>query len=156
MSMNGDMEAVIESLKRLHWAAENRVSEAQALYEQAKAERDHVARMLKVAGVVEEEEKPKPKPKSKKPVTVNEETRAAVLSAIHHWIESGGSALPEAPGSFTAMDLEGLTTLHSSSVRNAITNLREVGIVRAVGLVPGTPRRAPMAYVLGEGNEASE
>lgn len=154
MSMNGDLEGVIESLRRLHWAAENRVSEAQALYEQAKAERDHIARMLKVAGV-QEQEPPKPK-KVKKETNVSEETRAAVLAAIHRWIAEGVDAIPNVRGSFTSMDLESFTTLHPSSVRNGITHLREVGIIRAVGLKPGTMRRAPMAYVLGEGNEASE
>jgi hypothetical protein len=156
MNMNGDLEGVIESLRRLHWAAENRVSEAQALYEQAKAERDHIARMLKVAGV-QQEEAPKPKPKKEKPQRVNEETRAAVLTAIHHWIEQGDSAIADVPGSFTPTNLEPFaSSIHSTSIRNGINMLRDEGIVRAVGLKPGTPRRAPMVYVLGEGNEASE
>jgi hypothetical protein len=156
MTMNGDMEAVIESLRRLHWAAEQRVSEAQAYLDQAKAERDHVARMLKVGGAAEEESKPKPKKKKEQAAKVNDETRASVLNAIHLWIELGTPAIPDVPGSFTSMDLEEYTPLHSSSIRNAINYLRDQGIVRAVGLKPGTPRRAPMVYALGEGNEASE
>jgi hypothetical protein len=153
-NMNGDMEGVIESLRRLKWAAENRVSEAQALLDQVKAERDHIVRMLKVAGV--QEEQPKAKAKKEKPARVNEETRASVLNAIRLWAELGNPAIPGVPGSFTTMDLEEYTPLHSSSIRNAVKNLRDEGIVRAVGLKAGMPRRAPMVYALGEGNEASE
>jgi len=152
--MNGDLEGIIESLRRLHWAAENRVSEAQAILEQARAERDHISRMLKVAGV--QEEKPA-KPKKTKPGRVNDETRARVLRAIHNWVAGDWAVVPGVPHSFTARQIGELAAdLHDSSVRTAINNLRDEGIVRAVGLVPNSPRKAPMAYVLGEGNEASE
>jgi hypothetical protein len=153
-SLNGDLEGVIENLRRLHWAAENRVSEAQAILDQAKAERDHIGRMLKVAGVQEEQAKPKPKAKEK-PASVNATTRAEVIAGIRRWRASGASSLPEVSGSFTALDISGVVSVHSSSVRTAIHNLRDEGIIRAIGLKPGTPRRAPMVYVLGEGNEAS-
>jgi len=153
-NMNGDLEGVIETLRRLHWAAENRVLEKQTALDVAKAERDHIARMLKVAGAQGEE--PKPRKKKEKPTQVNEETRRVVLNAIHAWINRGESAIAGVPGSFTVMDLESHTTAHSSSIRNAINNLRDEGIVRAVGLKPGTPRKAPMVYVIGEGNEESE
>jgi hypothetical protein len=152
--LNGDLEGVIENLKRLHWEAENRVSEAQAILDQAKAGRDHINRVLKAAGAIEE--KPEPKRKTK-PGRVNEETRNTVLRAIRNWVAGGWAVIPDVPHSFTAGKIRELAAdVHESSVRTAIGNLRDEGIIRAVGLVPNSPRKAPMAYVLGEGNEASE
>jgi hypothetical protein len=146
-NMNGSLEGIIEDLKRLHWAAENRVSEAQALYEQAKAERDHIARMLKAAGVQEEEAKPKQKAKPKGYPRVNDQTRLAVLKAIRLHKSYGKSAIDGVPGSFTVSTLE-VEGLHPSSVRTAINNLRDDGVLRAVGKVPNSPRQAPLAYAL--------
>src|SRR4029077_13033425 len=96
-------------------------------------------------------------PRKVKPGRVNEDTRNAVLRAIRNWVAGDWQVVPAVPHSFTASKIATLAAdIHESSVRTAINNLRDEGIIRAVGLVPNSPRKAPMAYVLGEGNEASE
>jgi DNA-binding transcriptional ArsR family regulator len=152
--LNGDLHQLIEDAKRMHFLAVERMESARAVYENSKEEVQKIERILKAAGV--EEEKPAPKPKKEKPVRVNEETRAKVLAAIKE-IGYEDMAIPGVRASFTASMLaERTPDLHQSSVRTAINNLRDEGIIRAVGLVPNSPRKAPMAYTLGAGNEASE
>lgn len=146
--LNGSLDGIIEDLKRLHWAAENRVSEAQAVLDQAKAERDHIVRMLKVGGVeLEKETKPQRKAKRETaPKSMGEETRVKVWAAIHAHIERARPVLTDVPDSFTIRDLEELTDLHSSSLRNGIEILRQEGSLRAVGTVANGAPRPPMAF----------
>jgi DNA-binding transcriptional ArsR family regulator len=146
MSLNGSLEGLIEEMQRLLVAADAEVYERQRALDQAKAEQKRIRDLLRVAGALEEEPKAKPK-REAKPAKVNDETRAAVLNAIKRRERAGESVLPDVRGSFTARDIED-TGLHTSSVRTAITVLRGEGIVRAIGLVPNSPRKAPMAYAL--------
>ena len=153
MSLNGSLEGIVNELNEILVRAEGEVEQRQAELETAKAEVSRVRSMLKAAGALQPEPK---KAKATKPAHASAETRAAILAVINRWIEMDERALEQVPHSFTVKDLEGLTSAHHSSIRNAISDLRAEGLVRAVGLKPGMARRAPMAYVLGEGNEASE
>lgn len=153
--VNGSLDGIINELVDVLGRAEWSRDQAQEALDKANAEVRRIKAILKAAGHGEEEAKPKKKKKAEKPLRVNEETRASVLNAVH-LASKMCATLPGVPGSFTVKDLEEYTPIHHSSIRTAINNLRDEGIVRAAGLVPGTPRKAPMAYVLGEGNEASE
>jgi hypothetical protein len=154
MGLNGSLDGIVAELNTLLERAEWVVLTKRSELEEAQGEVNRLKSILRAADAKPKEKKEHPKkvPSEK----VNEETRASVLNAIHLWVELGTPAIPEVRGSFTTMDLEEYTPVHSSSVRKAVSNLRDEGIVRAVGLKPGTPRRAPMVYALGEGNEASE
>ena len=155
--LNGDLDRLIADAEKMHEKAAAQAELARVAYERAKEEMLRVERILKAAGV-EMGEKPKSRPKPKsKPAQVNDQTRRVVLDAIHAYINSGQRVVARVPHSFTVTSLHSFAHgVHETSVRSAINNLRQEGIIRACGLVDGSPRRAPMAYVLGEGNEASE
>lgn len=142
MSLNGSLEGLIEEMQRLLVQADAEVYERQRALDQAKAEQKRIRDLLRVAGALEEEPKAKAK-RETRPARVNDETRAMVLTAIRSF---SGERVPGVFGSFVASDIE--TGVHSSSVRTAIHQLRDEGLVRAVGLVPNSPRKAPMAYAL--------
>jgi hypothetical protein len=154
MGLNGSLDGIVAELNTLLERAEWVVLTTRTELEEAQGEVNRLKSILRAADAKPKEKKERPRKVQSE--RVNEETRASVLNAIHLWVELGTPAIPEVRGSFTAMDLEEYTPIHSSSVRKAISNLRDDGILRAVGLKPGTPRRAPMVYALGEGNEASK
>ena len=154
--MNGSLDGIISELTDLLGRAEWSQQQAQEALDKANAEVKRIKAMLKAANPEPPKEEPKPKAPAK-PSQVNDDTRRIVIAAIHAYVESGQQVLERVPHSFTVSALEPFASpLHSSSVRTAVSNLRDVGIIRACGLVPNSPRKAPMAYVMGAGNEHSE
>jgi len=146
MSLNGDLNGVIEQLQRIRVGYEANVQQHKSALEEAQKELQQVDRLLRAAGAAGPKEKPKPKP-SAKPLNVSDETRQAVLLAIRQLQEEGNPTLPSVPGSFTVESLAGYTEVHSSTVRNALEVMREEGAIRAVGLDPASPApRKPMVY----------
>jgi hypothetical protein len=150
--LNGSLDGIINELTDVLGRAEWSRDQAQEALDKANAEVRRIKAILKAAGVEEE----KPKRKEVKSGRVNEDTRAQVLKAIRFHSTLDEAVIPGVKGSFTAATIVPHVDVHEGSVRSAINNLRDDGIIRAVGLVPNSPRKAPMAYVLGEGNEASE
>jgi len=144
--LNGSLDGIISELTDMLGRAEWSREQAQEALNTANAEVQRIKSILKAAGW-SDEKKPKAKSKPKGYQRVNEETRDAVLKAIRLHKSYGKSAIDGVPGSFTVSTLE-IEGLHTSSVRAAINNLREDGIIRAVGQVPNSPRLAPMAYAL--------
>jgi hypothetical protein len=145
---NGTLDGLIEEMERLLVQAEAelylRRQAADAAYEEVK----RLRAILRAAGAAPEPEE-KPAKKKVKSVRVNEETRGRVLRAIRNWNAGGFAVIPDVPHSFTAGKIAELASdVHSSSVRTAINNLRDEGLIRAVGLVPDSPRKAPMAYAM--------
>jgi len=150
--LNGSLDGIIAELTDVLGRAEWTRDQAQEALDAANAEVRRIKAILKAAGVEEE----KPKRKEQKSGRVNDDTRRLVLNAIKFHSTLDESVIPGMKGAFTAAVIAPHVDVHEGSVRTAINNLRDDGIIRAVGLVPNSPRKAPMAYVLGEGNEASE
>lgn len=145
--LNGDMEALVEQAKRMYVMAQANVEQARAAYDEAKEEAQRVERILKAAGAIESE--PPKQRKSKRdtaPKNMSEETRVKVWAAIHAHEAKQQPVLPDVAGSFTIKDLEVVTDLHPSSLRNGIEILRTEGAVRAVGTVANGAPRPPMVY----------
>lgn len=142
MSENGTLDSLIEELERMLAKAEEAVIARQLALDEAKKEALRLRAMLKAAGVAEEE-----KPKAKKPkqrMGVSPETAALVLKAIWEHEQAGRPAISDVPGSFAITDLE--ADVHETSVRAAVYELRESGVLRVVGKKPVGRARSPLAY----------
>jgi hypothetical protein len=139
---NGTLDSLIEELNRILLQAEAEVYTRQKALDEAKKEAQRVRSMLRAAGALEEE--PKESKATPRRKNITDETRKAVMEAILQAEIEGQEMVPGVPGSFTVTSL--VTSVHASSVNTAMHVLREEGVIRAVGLVPNSPRKAPMAY----------
>lgn len=148
MTLNGDLHGVIETLERLYVQATATVQTHKSALAEAQNELTQIEKMLRLAGHDPRPEEPKPKSnKKQRHPAISDETRTAVLLGIRRLQEEGERMLPDAPGSFTAASLTAVTSLHETSVRNAIDVMRDEGLLRALGLDPASSSpRKPMVY----------
>lgn len=148
MSNNGygSWESLIEDLRARLLRAEGELTEAREYVVTKQADVTTLRGMLRAAGALEVEPKAeKAKPKRKPSVT------QATMSAIQLALDSGMPAvIPDVPGSFTLDGLAQATGLHTTTVRTAMAELRERGVVRAVGVAPSDGGRAPQAFAVNE------
>ena len=144
MGLNGTLGSLVEEMESLLVQAEAEVTIRQLALDEAKRDAQRLRSILRAAGAAPEEPKAKAKPEPKAP-HVSPVIREKVMAAIREWEDGGGSALPDVPGSFTAMDIKG--DFHESSARTTILVLRGEGLVRAVGKKRTGVARSPVAFV---------
>lgn len=120
--------------------AQAETEKRRAQFEEARAEAQILLNMLKAAGVVFERRKKhkrvKEGPAKRKGSHISEESALKVLEDIRGYIADGHApVLPDVPGSFTRSEIEKALNIHHSKVGAAVGRLREMGHLRAAGVV---------------------
>lgn len=134
------MRPLLEPIVEQYKVAQAEVEKRRTYFEEARSEAAILLNMLKAAGVVEREKRTKreekPKPRQARGSHISEESAMKILEDIRGYLANGHPpTLPDVPGSFTRPELERALGLHHSKITAAVERLREMGQVRAAGVV---------------------
>jgi len=146
------MRPILQPIVERYEEAQAEVERIREQFDAARTEASTLLNMLKAAGAVERKVyKPQKKmpQKQSKGSHVSEETALRILEQIKGYVASSPPALEDVPGSFTRPEIERGLGLHHSQVGAAVERLRDMGHIRAAGIVKLGNQKANVFAVVG-------